>query len=255
MVSTLAAQSANEGAAKVVRIKGQARYTTGNNVWQPLKVGAVLSPGTIVQTSTERGSYVDLVVGDGKAAVPTTTGYAPYVPSSMSANGGGYSSSAEQNSIRVFENTALGIDKLTSMQTGAEQVTETQLDLKAGRIAGTVKKISPASKYEIKLPNGVAGVRGTVFDVTSDGLVRVLVGSMVLAWVDARSGNVTTQAIVNGQQYDARTGQTTPLPATELSSFEKLIASIQGAGGAPVVTTLVSDKTIIPVSPTAPVRR
>ena len=33
LVSTAMAQGAMDGAAKVVRVKGPARYTTGNNVW------------------------------------------------------------------------------------------------------------------------------------------------------------------------------------------------------------------------------
>ena len=57
-----------------------------------------------------------------------------------------------------MENSALGIDKLTSMDTGSDSVTETQLDLKAGHIMGSVKKLSAASKYEVKIPNGVAGI-------------------------------------------------------------------------------------------------
>src|SRR3974390_420063 len=67
LVSTAAAQGAMDGAAKVVRVNGPARYTTGNNVWQPLRSGDVLRAGTVIQTSTEEGSYVDLVLGDGHA--------------------------------------------------------------------------------------------------------------------------------------------------------------------------------------------
>src|SRR5215813_6600988 len=69
MVSTAAAQTPVNGTAKVVGKKGEARYTTGNNVWQPLKVGAVLKPGTVIQTSLEKGSYVDLVLGEGEGGV------------------------------------------------------------------------------------------------------------------------------------------------------------------------------------------
>lgn len=150
MVSSLAAQT--EGAAKVVRIKGPARFSTGNNVWQPLKVGAVLSPGTVLQTSTEQGSFVDLALGDGTAApVPTTTTYKPAIPNSMDTTTQ-YRPAADQNVVRVWENTALGIDKLTITQTGAEPVGETQLDLKTGRITGSVKKMSPASKSQSSCP-------------------------------------------------------------------------------------------------------
>ena len=45
MVSTLVAQTATQGTGKVVRLKGAVRYSTGNNVWQPIKVGDVVKPG------------------------------------------------------------------------------------------------------------------------------------------------------------------------------------------------------------------
>jgi hypothetical protein len=244
------AQSAIDGAAKVVRIKGPARYTTGNNVWQPLRVGTVLRPGTVIQTSTEKGSFVDLVMGDVNAALPSPISYQPYIPSSF-ASSTAYQPSADQNVVRVWENTALGIDKLTAMQSGSETVTETQLDLKAGRITGNVKKMSAASKYEVKLPNGVAGIRGTVFDITADGVVRVFIGSMVVAWVDSKSGNVVTQVVMGGQQYDARTNQITPIAEPDMQTFERLVASMRFVAAA-VPSTLASDKTIINVSPVGP---
>src|SRR5580765_107816 len=68
MASSLPAQTVTQGKAKVVRIKGYARFTAGNNIWQPLKVGEVLKPGTTIQTGLEKGSYVDLVLGDGSGS-------------------------------------------------------------------------------------------------------------------------------------------------------------------------------------------
>src|SRR3974390_3336961 len=164
MVSTVLAQNAADGVATVIRIKGPARYTTGNNTWQPLRQGMVLKPGTIIQTSTEQGSFVDLVLSDGAASVPSPALYHPSIPSSYTSLSS-YQPSSDQNVVRLWENSALGIDKISSMHTGADTVTDTQLDLKVGRVSGNVKKMSAASKYEIKLPNGVAGIRGTVYDV------------------------------------------------------------------------------------------
>jgi hypothetical protein len=212
----------------------------------------VLQPGTIVQTSTESGSFVDLVLGDGSGAVATATpvAYRPAIPNSLSS-GSSYQPSAEQNAIRIWENSAVGVDKLTMMQTGADQVTETQLDLKAGRISGNVKKMSTASKYEIKLPNGVAGVKGTVYDMTSDGVVRVLVGSVVVAWVDPQSGNVTTQVVMGGQQYNSAAGQITPIPESEITTFTQFVASMR-TGGPGLPMTVASDKTVTHVSPVGP---
>src|SRR5262249_4132087 len=122
-----------------------------------------------------------------------------------------YQPESDQNIVRMAENTAMGIDKLTSMNTGADVVTETQLDLKQGRITGNVKKMSAASKFEVKIPNGVAGIRGTIYTVTAEGLVRVLSGSVVIAYVGP-DGNVVTQVVVAGQQFDAKTGQISPIP-------------------------------------------
>ncbi len=250
LVSTAAAQT--EGTAKVIRIKGPARFTTGNNVWQPLKVGAVLKPGSIIQTSTEEGSYVDLALGAANAAVPRPAVFQPSIPSSMAMGGGG--ASAEQNVVRIWQNSALGIDRLSSQQTGAEEVTDTQLDLKQGHITGNVKKMSAASKYEIKLPNGVAGIRGTLYDLTSDGVVQVYVGSVVLAWVDPKSGQVATQVIMGGQQYDARNAQLTPLPESAMRSLQSVSLALRYVQ--PAAPAMYNpDRTVQFLSPVGPLSR
>ena len=62
MVSTLAAQTSSQGSAKVVRLKGAARYAAGPNAGQLLKVGDIIKPGAVIQTAAD--SRVDLVLGD-----------------------------------------------------------------------------------------------------------------------------------------------------------------------------------------------
>src|SRR4051794_19217718 len=70
LISSASAQSKMAPTkAQVIRMAGRARFTTGNNVWQPVKVGDVYGAGTVIQTDTTDKSYVDLVLGDGKAAV------------------------------------------------------------------------------------------------------------------------------------------------------------------------------------------
>ena len=248
LVSTAVAQGM-DGAAKVVRVKGPARYTTGNNVWQPIRAGDVLRAGTVVQTSTEEGSYVDLVLGDGHAALPHEVTYKPGIPDSMAGSGIAFRPSSEQNVVRIWANSAMGIDKLTAMQTGAETVTETQLDLKQGRITGNVKKMSAASKYEVKLPNGVAGVRGTLFDIQAVGIVKVYIGSMVVAWVDPKTQNVTTQTVMGGQQYDASNNQVTPLSAATMGELQELGMTLLVTQAVVTPTSLASDHTVVGMSP------
>src|SRR4051812_3929242 len=77
LVTQVVAQDAIQGKAKVVRMKGHARFTTGDNVWQPVKVGDVFKQGTVVQTDNKNGSYVDLVLGDGTAPVGSMYSTAP----------------------------------------------------------------------------------------------------------------------------------------------------------------------------------
>jgi len=77
--------------------------------------------------------------------------------------GGAGKTAVRHDVIRVTSDTVLAIDKLSSVNTGADKVTETELDLRSGKIFGAVKKQSAASRFEVKIPNGVAGIRGTIF--------------------------------------------------------------------------------------------
>lgn len=216
MVVSATAQQMTQGKAKVVRIDGSARYATANNVWQTLQVGAVLSPGAIIKTASD--SRVDLMLGEG-----------------------------DQNFVRVLESSVLAIDKLTVVNTGADQISETQLDLREGEIFGNVKKLSGASKYEVKLPNGVAAIRGTIFTLNDKGVVKVLVGSVVIAFVNG-SGVVETIVVRAGQQFDPQTGQVTPI-----SDFDRkrMVKEAKKAGVGPNTppTTFVQDNTTYYVSP------
>ncbi len=217
------AQNATQLKAKVVRISGHARFTTGNNVWQPLKVGDSLRAGTVIQTDSQKGSYVDLVLGDASGLV-TSSGISDTVATPVKNS---YQPKAEQNVVRVWENSALGIDKLTSLDTGADTVSETQLDLKAGHIMGTVKKLSAASKYEVKIPNGVAGIRGSLYELWATGLLKVGMGLGVLAWVGS-DGNVNSKEVHGGYQFDASSGETSPLSAGDMDSLRSFESSLHG---------------------------
>lgn len=217
MTATVSAQSAAERSGKVVKIVGAARYSTGNNVWQPLKIGQVLKAGTLIQTAAD--SYVDLVLGEAGKISPVRAVANP--SSGGGGGGGGYQPKAEQDVVRIQADTVLALDKLSVIDTGTDKVTDTQLDLRSGKIFGTVKKMNSTSRYEIKLPNGVAGVRGTVYQVTADGVLQVLSGSVVVSWT-AADGTVMTQTVNGGYQFDARTGLITPLPQAIMDEMGRM---------------------------------
>lgn len=233
MVTTLAAQE-QQVSAKVVRIKGIARYTTGNNIWQPLKVGAVVQAGTVIQTGVEENSYVDLVLGGGEGTGAFPIAYNPS-PSAPSANPPkAFESKARQSVVRLFENTVVGLDKLTSLQTGAEEVTDTQLDLKLGHMFFDVKKLSATSKFEIKLPNGVAGIRGTCGHVWAVGKISVQSGTVVVSFVNSKTGEIKTETVSVGKHFDFTNfdaPRLSDLSRRELNEFRAIINQAEHYAG------------------------
>lgn len=239
------AQSAGQGSATVLRVSGDARYSTGDNQWHTLREGDIVQPGTVLQTASK--SSVDIVlynefVSLGQQALGGA-------PTSLNFHPGG---EATVNVVRLYENTVLGVDKLSSMQTGADKVTETQLDLRAGKIFGSVKKMFGASKYEIKYPNGVAGVRGTVYFMEASGNVSVYSGSVVEAFTGP-NGTTSTETVGQGFKFDPTTGQLTNITGGGSPEYQAMIVAIKQLGvlppGAPP-SSFAPDVTTKWVSPT-----
>ena len=216
LVGTLAVSSvhaAESGKAVVRSIRGSAQYAEGGQ-WMPLKVGQVLKAGSTVRTANE--SQVDLF---------------------MDQNG---------PVVRLVENTTLGVDKLNYDATGIDTVIETQLDLKSGRVLGIVKKMSHNSKYEIKTPNGVAGIRGTEYDVSATSVVRVVSGSLVVVYVKS-DGTVVTQVVNAGEMFVPSEGAVRPIPADQLS---QLVGEINDLRGVPTAALVVEEPIRVFISPT-----
>jgi hypothetical protein len=248
MATTATAQSSKERVGTVTKVKGAARVSAGNNIWRPLKTGDVLRAGMIVQTAGS--SFVDIVIGDAGAA----TSAAVVTPVRAGAGGGGGGGGAggktavQQDVIRVTSDSVLAIDKLSSVQTGADKVTETELDLRSGKIFGAVKKQSAASRFEVKIPNGVAGIRGTIFSISADGVVSALDGAVWVAWtVD---GVARTQQVPHGYRFDIRTPDVppSPIPEAERQSMLEMV-NLGLIPGFADKTKYIVDRTILYVSP------
>jgi len=247
LASQASAQSTKSGYATVVRIQGEARYSAGDNVWHPLTVGQTLGAGNVIQTATD--SKVDIVLGDRIVDQIVQTPSAVGLAADANVRGMiSYKASAEQNVISMQGDTVLAVDKLMISDTGVDAVSDTELDLRQGTIFGNVKKLSAASEYLIKTPNGIAGVRGTTFILSANGDITVIAGSMVASHTDS-SGQVTTEVLGPGDQYNPRTGQVTHLTPQELRHAERTaIFTITLSRG---IIRLARDHTILYISPTA----
>jgi hypothetical protein len=145
----------HDGAAEVSRNNGKH--------WKKAEVGAVLAAKSVVRT--DANATADIFMGHNG---PT---------------------------VRLMKETTLSIDKLDVNDLGVEKVTDTQLDLRKGEIVGRVKKMAAASKYEIKFPGGVVGVRGTEYALSEKGLLRLVSGTAVLIY-----DHVDPQAIIQSGQ-------------------------------------------------------
>lgn len=138
---TASTEAATPGAAQVKKVVGTANYTDAQG-GGPLKEGAILMAGATITTGA--GSYVDLDMG---------------------VNG---------NALRVEADSTLTLNKLEYTR-AVETVVNTELEVKKGStVANVVNKLSKASKYEIKTPAGVAGIRGTVLRAGATRIVCLI---------------------------------------------------------------------------------
>ena len=228
------AQTLKPGVATVVRIQGEARYSLGDGNWHPLVVGKVFSAGAVIQTAHD--ASVDLVLGKiielpQAAPVPDRISFAPDAGvRGMIA----FKPAVEQNMVRLTSDTVMAIDKLTVGDTGVDAVSDTELDLKQGRIFANVKKLSAASQYLIKIPNGIAGVRGCVVVIDASGFCAVVKdplepashkGALLLSIIGP-NGAPTTYQVDEGNQFTPQTGQISPLPPQLRSLFQGIVLAL-----------------------------
>jgi len=185
LLSATAHAKANKAVVRAVR-GGAAEITKDGKTWKAAKVGDQLGEHSAVKT--DANATVDLFLGDNGPVV------------------------------RVTKDTTLGIDRLDVESSGIEKVIETQLDLRSGTILGNVKKMAAASKYEVKTPVGVAGIRGTEYEISSNGKVKVYTGTVVVVYivdnVPQPPITVTGGTEVNPPVADGQPARSTPISVT-----------------------------------------
>jgi len=191
-VALASSAQADSGRAQVVGVKGAASYSDGTGGWNTLTLGKSVMAGSKIRT--DAASEADLTLDQG-----------------------GYGST-----LSAKENTTVGLTKLDFNKVGNDNVTETSLDLSAGRITGFVKKLSTGSKYEITTPNGIFGVVGksdTRFDISASGTVRIIEGDGVFVYTAPGAAAVTLQIPTGSQFVPGPTPGVTVIPATEIGTI------------------------------------
>ena len=222
------AQEGQSGFATVVRVQGLASYSLGDGNWHPLIAGKSLTAGATIRTGDS--GVVDVVLGKQvdfpqSAKVPDRISYAADAP----VRGLIASKPSEvQNVVRLTPGTVLTIDKLTTVDTGADTVSDTELNLQQGKIFASVKKLNATSQYLVKIPNGIAGVRGTEFSVSADGATAVFEsanGGLVLSLTI--NGVTTTYVVQAGQMLEPASGGTAPISSGLESILSNVFSSLK----------------------------
>jgi len=193
--------SAIPGRAEVRKIVGRASLIKAGGASSTLAEGMVLGSGDTVATGP--GSIVDLWLG---------------------LNG---------DALRIDPDTTLKLDLLDIANVSERRVT-TSLSLVQGGVTGNVgNKLSVASKYEVKTANGVAGIRGTIYSLRTDGTLVVARGVVMFTFV--LNGAAQTVRVEAGQQF--KSGDPAPSPAPPQVVAAVIEAAAQLATNTGMITT------------------
>ena len=125
--------------ATVAEINGTVEVQSGKGEWMPATVGLVLNQGDAIRTKSDSWAVLNV---DGVAQTAT---------------------------VEVKKSSQVKL--ATLLQNGQDATETTLLDLSLGEILIKAKKLhSEKSKFEVKTPTSIVGVRGTTFSVTVEAV-------------------------------------------------------------------------------------
>jgi len=178
------------GQVLIKAVQGDASYSMGDT-WRPLKPTTTLTRGAVIKTSAD--ATVDLV---------------------LQYNG---------TVLRLTPNSTLSLDNLKEETAGEEVITETSLNLLAGSLVGSQRKLAAPSIFKVKMPGGTVTIKGTEYLVRADGAVSCISGSVQVVYNLPNNGGAVTVTVPAGYSFDPTTGQVVP---TTSAYLQNIIADI-----------------------------
>lgn len=134
-ISSMAEAQSVKRVASIKDANGAVEIMSGSGTWTPAKVGMVLQQGDIIRTKANSWALINV-------------------------NG-----IAETATVELKQNAQLKMATLLKDNVAGTQ--DTLLDLSLGSILIKAKKLhSENSRFEVKTPTSIVGVRGTTFSVS-----------------------------------------------------------------------------------------
>ena len=125
--------------AAIIEVQGTVDIKTPSQDWSPAKAGMVLNEGDIIRTQKDSVAVVN-----------------------MDGNG-------ETATVEVKQNSQVKLAELIADKSAGTE--STLLDLALGDVMIKARKLdSEKSKFEVKTPTSVVGVRGTTFSVSVEAI-------------------------------------------------------------------------------------
>lgn len=134
-IASMAIAADTARVSKVLEVQGTVEVKAGSGPWMPASVDMELKQGDTIRTKANSFAVLNV---DGMAQTAT---------------------------VEVKQNTEMELAELVANKEAMTQ--STLLDLALGEVLIKAKKLhSDKSKFEVKTPTSIVGVRGTTFSVT-----------------------------------------------------------------------------------------
>jgi len=187
-----------KGTARITSVRGDAQFSDANGKLQAIVAGIDLPEGSTIKTGPN--SFVYMAVNSRTSAV------------------------------RVNENSVMKLEKL-ELQNNAEGDSDTVLDVQKGQTIGDIKKLSKVSNFDVRTPQGLAGIRGTAFAI----ILTFDASGAVSTVIHCINGTVTVDTQVNGQtvRITLTEGKTVTLTANQF-----VAPQVNNTDGATTITLI-----------------
>ena len=190
------ASELQSGELSIKSVQGVATYSMDHSSWAALKPGMVLGKGAEVKTGPDATADLEFE----------------------------YSGTV----LRLRPDSVLELVRLDEVVAEENVIIDTSLNLKAGSLIGSQRKLAKPSTFIITTPDGSATIRGTEYLVTSAGAVMCFRGEVAVN--ASHQGAPVSAEVPAGFSFNPATGRVAATtPASLVSSSHDIQAMRENA--------------------------